>query len=59
MERKLEETKIDTSEFRHLRFEKKGGQHIVSLVDSNEYQILRGYGGTIIEAINDLHSGIL
>lgn len=54
-----QETNVDTKELEHLMFQKDNGQHIVSLIDKEGYQILRGYGNSIVEAINDLHAGLL
>ncbi len=50
---------ISTIEFQHLKFEQKNDEHIVSLVDAEGYQITRGYGTTIAEAINDLHHNLI
>ncbi len=50
---------ISTIEFQHLKFEQKNDEHIVSLVDAEGYQITRGYGTTIAEAINDLHHNFI
>lgn len=56
---KSQGTNIDINELRHLMLTKKDGQNIVSLIDKDGYQILRGYGPSIVEAINDLHAGLL
>jgi len=47
---------IDKSiQFKYLKFEKDNGIHIVTLNDLSGHDIVRGYGNTIIEAINDMH----
>ncbi len=46
-------------QLRHLKFEKQNDQHVVTLVDSNQNEIIKGYGKTAIEAVNDLHSTLL
>lgn len=46
-------------QLKHLKFEKQENIHIVSLIDSNNNEIIKGYGNTAIEALNDLHSTLL
>lgn len=48
-----------TDELKHLKFEVRNTEHIVTLIDSKGYEIVKGYGSTEIEAINDLHSTLL
>ncbi len=43
---------------KYLKFEVINDIHIVSLNDTNGYTIIKGYGKSIIEAINDLHSNL-
>jgi len=50
---------ISTVEFEHLMFENQSDEHIVTLVDAEGYKILRGYGKSIGEAINDLHNNLI
>ena len=54
-----QEIYIDTIQFKHLKFEKSKDEYIVTLIDKVGYEIVRGYGDTIVEAINDLHSLLL
>lgn len=46
-------------QLQHLKFEKNANECIVTLVDSNGYEIIKGYGKIAIEALNDLHSALL
>jgi len=48
-----------TDQFKHLKFEKLNNEHVVTLIDSKGYEIVKGYGSTQIEAMNDLHSTLL
>jgi hypothetical protein len=43
----------------HLKFEKTPHECIVTLVDSNGIEVVKGYGKIAIEALNDLHSALL
>lgn len=52
-------TLIPTSEFKNLKFEFVNGEYIVSLIDKEGFEIIKGYGISIIEAINDLHHNLL
>lgn len=50
---------IEVEGLKSLRFEFKNEEHCVSLVDNSGFPIVRGYGKTLVEAINDLHSNFL
>lgn len=50
---------IETNSIEHLKFEEINGEHIVSLIDTTNFVILKGYGETMVEAINDLHSNLI
>ena len=53
------ESKINQSKLKHLRFENINNEHIAILIDQQEYEILKGYGNSPIEALNDLHSNLI
>ena len=55
---KMNLTAIILSELKHLKFEQYEGQHIATLVDVSGYEIIRGYGNSMVEAMNDLHSAL-
>jgi len=50
---------INIIELEHLMFVAEKGEHIVSIVDTNGYKIISGYGKSIVEAINDLHHNLI
>lgn len=50
---------VHQQEFKHLLFEIVKEEHIVSLVDDKGYKITSGYGNSIIEAMNDMHRGLI
>ena len=50
---------IDIDQLKHVKVHYTNNEYSVSLVDSAEYEIVKGYGTTIIEAINDLHAGLV
>ncbi len=50
---------INTNQLELLKFELIDYEHIVSFVDTNGFEIIRGFGDTIIEAINDLHKSLI
>jgi hypothetical protein len=56
-ENKLEHVQIPS--FKHLLFEVEDQKHIVSLVDAEGYKITKGYGDSLIEAINDMHHNFI
>ncbi len=51
-----EEITINTNKLKHLKIEFIGVTYSASLVDASGIEIVKGYGNTEVEAINDLHS---
>ncbi|WP_157614247.1 hypothetical protein [Pseudotamlana agarivorans] len=51
--------KINLSELKNLRFEYIKNEYVVTLVDNLGFEILKGYGISITEAINDLHQNLI
>lgn len=50
---------INTEDLEHLKIEFFKDEYIVTLVDTNDCEILKGYGQTIEMALNDLHSNLM
>ncbi len=46
-------------DLKYLKFEMFNGIYSASLNDLSGYIITRGYGNTIIEAINDMHKNLI
>ena len=44
---------------KYLKFEMDNGTYSATLNDLSGHDIVRGYGKTIIEAINDMHSCLI
>lgn len=55
----MKNIRISTSEFKNLKFEYIKNEHVVALVDKQGYEIIKGYGVTTIDAINDLHNSLI
>lgn len=53
-----ENNNFDTK-FKYLKFSKIENRYSVCLIDKKGYEIVRGFGNTKIEAINDLHSCLI
>lgn len=51
--------KNNTERLIHLKFEKINHEYVVTLIDQTGYEIIKGYGNEIIEAINDMYSNLL
>jgi len=47
------------NDLKHLKFQVKNEEHMVTLIDLKGYKILKGYGITPVAALNDLHSNLL
>ena len=44
---------------KYLKFECVDDAHIVTLIDERGYEIVRGYGNSRIDAINDMHGTLI
>ncbi len=51
-----QDSMISENKFKYLKFNKLNDEHIISLVDDKGFEVSRGFGNTLIDAINDLHS---
>ena len=50
---------IALSELKHLKVEFIQNEYVVTLIDDQEYEILKGFGDSIAVAINDLHRNLI
>ena len=51
--------KIKIKELTHLKVEFINHEYIVTLIDSTGYGILKGYGSSSAEALNDMHNNLI
>lgn len=47
------------ADLKHLKFEMKEGEYVATLIDQFEHEIIKGYGKSIVDAINDMHSNLI
>ena len=50
---------VDSTNFKHLKFDEINGRYIATLIDNVGFEIVKGYGETKVAAINDLHSCLI
>lgn len=50
---------LNTNQLKFLKIHRSGESYNVSLVDNEEFEITKGYGTTIIEALNDMHENLI
>lgn len=50
---------IQSIHLKYLKFEMVNGEHNLTLIDLSGYEIVKGYGKTLIDAINDLHHNLI
>jgi hypothetical protein len=50
---------IQTEELSNIRVSETETGFVVALVDGEEFEIVRGFGDTITEALNDMHSNLI
>ncbi len=48
-----------STHLKHLKFDLDKGLYTATLYDLSGYAIVKGFGITIIEAINDMHRGLI
>ena len=44
---------------KYLKFGREQNEYAVALVDESGYEIIKGYGNSTIEAINDMHNNLI
>lgn len=49
---------ISLSELSNLKIEFIENEYVVTLIDDQEFEIIKGYGNSVTHAINDLHSNL-
>jgi hypothetical protein len=60
MQNNIEQEIVEKSNhLKYLKFEVVNDNYEASLNDTNGYIMIKGYGKTIIEAINDLHHNLI
>ena len=50
---------LNTNQLKFLKIYRFSESYSVSLVDNEEFEITKGYGTTIIEALNDMHENLI
>lgn len=55
----MRQTSIQIAELKHLKVEFLNYEYIVTLVDKEKHEIIKGYGKSINDAINDMHQNLL
>lgn len=46
-------------DLKYLTFQMQKDMHMVTLIDAKGFEILKGYGNTRVEALNDLHNNLI
>lgn len=50
---------LNVSQLKYLKIYKGSESYSVSLMDNEEYEITKGYGSTVVEALNDMHENLI
>ena len=51
--------KIKIEELEHIKLEFIKQEYVATLIDVDGFEILKGYGLSIISSINDLHNNLI
>ncbi|MFL9836999.1 hypothetical protein ABS768_05775 [Flavobacterium sp. ST-75] len=51
--------KLNINQLHFIKIEKLSNSYIVSLIDTKEYEIIKGYGKTVVDAFNDMHHNLI
>jgi len=54
-----EGNKINLSNLKHLKIQITKLEYTVAITDSDGHELLKGYGNSIEDAINDLHHNLI
>ncbi len=55
----MSECQIDITQLSNLKIEHLDREYIITLVDGSNTEILKGYGISVVSALNDLHNNLL
>lgn len=50
---------IQAEELRNIRVSETEDGFVVALTDKEGFEIVRGFGGTVTEALNDMHGNLI
>ena len=50
---------LNINQLKFLKITKLSNSFSVSLIDSEEYEIIKGYGTTVVDAFNDMHHNLI
>lgn len=50
---------IELTNFKYLRFYQMKNQNIAVLIDDKGFEIIKGYGSSLVDALNDLHQNLI
>ncbi|WP_308992707.1 hypothetical protein QLS71_016420 [Mariniflexile litorale] len=51
--------KLNINQLQFIKIDKLNNSYSVSLIDNKEYEIIKGYGNTVVDAFNDLHHNLI
>ena len=51
--------KLNSNQLKFLKIYQFSESYSVSLVDNQEFEITKGYGTTLVEALNDMHENLI
>lgn len=50
---------LNIGQLKFIKIDQLEESYCASLVDNKEFEIIKGYGATVAEAINDMHHGMI
>ena len=50
---------LHINQLQFIKINKLRNSYSVSLIDDEKYEIIKGYGTTLVEAFNDMHDNLL
>lgn len=50
---------LNTNQLKFLKIYRSSKSYSVALVDKEEYEITKGYGNTVMEALNNMHENLI
>lgn len=50
---------LNINQLKYLKIYQGSESFSVSLVDNEEFEIIKGYGRTVVDALNDMHDNLI
>lgn len=50
---------LNINQLKYIKIYKLSKSYSASLIDNEEHEIIKGYGSTVVDALNDMHDNLI